>query len=128
MRRRAVKDEGASCGATRLDPVCVRLVADLADRGLDASRGVLFVSDGGMALERAIRAVFGAKALIQRCRRHKERNVTDHLLEAERPLVQRRLRAAWPTPTPTKPRPSWSSWPAALTASGPVPPPPCARA
>jgi len=82
-------------GSTENKAVCTRLVADLADRGLDASRGVLFVIDGGKALERAIRSVFGAKALIQRCRRHKERNVTDHLSEAERPLVQRRLRAAW---------------------------------
>jgi putative transposase len=39
--------------------------------------------------------VFGRKALIQRCRQHKERNILDHLPEAERPLVQRRLRAAW---------------------------------
>jgi putative transposase len=82
-------------GTTENKAVCTRLVADLADRGLDASRGVLFVIDGGKALERAIRSVFGAKALIQRCRQHKERNVTDHLPEAERPLVQRRLRAAW---------------------------------
>lgn len=82
-------------GTTENTAVCTRLVADLAERGLDASRGVLFVVDGGRALERAIRAVFGAKALIQRCRQHKERNVTDHLPEAERPLVQRRLRAAW---------------------------------
>jgi transposase-like protein len=82
-------------GTTENKAVCTRLVADLADRGLDASGGVLFVIDGGRALERAIRAVFGAKALIQRCRQHKERNVTDHLPEAERPLVQRRLRAAW---------------------------------
>jgi putative transposase len=82
-------------GTTENKAVCTRLVADLAERGLDASKGVLFVIDGGKALERAIRAVFGAKALIQRCRRHKERNVTDHLPETERPLVQRRLRAAW---------------------------------
>jgi transposase-like protein len=82
-------------GTTENKAVCVRLVADLAERGLDASRGVLFVVDGGKALDRAIRGVFGAKALIQRCRRHKERNVTEHLPEAERPLVQRRLRAAW---------------------------------
>jgi putative transposase len=82
-------------GTTEDKAVCTRLVADLADRGLDASRGVLFVIDGGRALQRAIRAVFGAKALIQRCRQHKERNVLDHLPEAERPLVQRRLRAAW---------------------------------
>jgi putative transposase len=82
-------------GTTENKAVCIRLVADLRDRGLDAERGVLFVVDGGKALDRAIRAVFGAKALIQRCRRHKERNVTEHLPEAERPLVQRRLRAAW---------------------------------
>jgi putative transposase len=87
-------------GTTENKAVCTRLVADLAERGLDASRGVLFVVDGGKALERAIRSVFGAKALIQRCRRHKERNVTDHLPEAERPLVQRRLRAAWANPDP----------------------------
>jgi putative transposase len=87
-------------GTTENKAVCTRLVADLADRGLDASRGVLFVIDGGKALDRAIQAVFGAKALIQRCRQHKERNVTDHLPEAERPLVQRRLRAAWANPDP----------------------------
>jgi putative transposase len=75
--------------------VCIRLVADLAERGLDASHGVLFVVDGGKALDRAVRAVFGGKALIQRCRRHKERNVLEHLPEVERPLIQRRLRATW---------------------------------
>jgi mutator family transposase len=82
-------------GTTENKAVCTRLVSDLADRGLDTSRGVLFVVDGGKALERAIRTVFGRKALIQRCRQHKERNILDHLPEAERPLVQRRLRAAW---------------------------------
>jgi putative transposase len=86
---------GVAEGTTENKAVCTRLVADLQDRGLDASKGVLFVIDGGKALERAIRGVFGAKALIQRCRQHKERNVVDHLPEAERPLVQRRLRAAW---------------------------------
>jgi len=59
---------------------------------------VLFVVDGGKALAKAIRVTFGDKALIARCRRHKERNVLDHLPEAERPLVQRRLRDAWATP------------------------------
>jgi putative transposase len=89
---------GVAEGTTENKAVCTRLVADLRDRGLDAERGVLFVIDGGKALERAIRGVFGAKALIQRCRRHKERNVVEHLPEAERPLVQRRLRAAWANP------------------------------
>jgi putative transposase len=85
-------------GTTENQSVCLRLVTGLRDRGLDPEHGVLFVIDGGKALAAAVRGVFGAKALIQRCRRHKERNVLDHLPEAERPLVQRRLRSAWATP------------------------------
>jgi putative transposase len=87
-------------GSTENATVCTRLVADLAERGLDASQGILFVVDGGKALCKAIRAVFGAKAQIQRCRRHKERGVLDHLPEAEQPLVLRRLRGAWANPDP----------------------------
>ena len=39
--------------------------------------------------------------MLCRCRHntHKERNVTDHLPDDERPLVQRKLRAAWAKPT-----------------------------
>jgi len=89
---------GVAEGTTENAAVCTRLVADLADRGLDAAQGILFVVDGGKALDKAIRAVFGRKALIQRCRQHKERNVLGHLPETERPLVQRRLRGAWANP------------------------------
>jgi len=32
---------------------------------------------------------------VQRCIRHKERNVLDHLPERDRPPVKRRLRRAW---------------------------------
>jgi len=78
-----------------LGRVGLPLALSFADRGLDASAGVLFVIGGGKALAKAIRVTFGGKALIQRCRRHKERNILDHLPEAERPLTQRRLRAAW---------------------------------
>jgi putative transposase len=48
-------------GTTENAAVCTRLVADLADRGLDAEHGILFVVDGGKALDKAIRAVFGGK-------------------------------------------------------------------
>jgi putative transposase len=85
-------------GTTENKPVCLRLVTGLRDRGLDPEGGVLFVIDGGKALAAAVRGTFGANALIQRCRRHKERNVLDHLPQAERPVVQRRLRAAWASP------------------------------
>jgi len=39
--------------------------------------------------------VFSDLALTQRCRRHKEGNILDHLPEGERPLVRRKLRQAW---------------------------------
>jgi transposase-like protein len=89
-------------GSTENAAVCVRLVSDLAARGLDATRGVLFVIDGGKAIAKAVGDVYGDLAPIQRCRRHKERNITDHLPDDERALVRRKLRAAWAQPTPTQ--------------------------
>jgi transposase-like protein len=71
------------------------LLADLVDRGLDPEQAILFVIDGSKALRRAIRDVFGEHALVHRCHRHKERNVTDQLPERDRPAVRARMRAAW---------------------------------
>ena len=48
------------------------LLADLVDRGLDPEQAILFVIDGGKALRRAIKDVFGEHALVHRCHRHKE--------------------------------------------------------
>jgi putative transposase len=85
-------------GSTENASVVRGLITNLRDRGLDASQGVLFVLDGGKALAKATREVFGDQAVIARCRVHKERNVLDHLPEAERPWVRRKLRAAWANP------------------------------
>jgi putative transposase len=87
-------------GSTENASVVRHLIAGLRDRGLDASEGVLFVLDGAKALSKAVRDVFGNHAVIARCRAHKERNVLDHLPEAERPWVRRKLRAAWANPDP----------------------------
>jgi len=95
---------GVAEGTTENTAVVGALIGDLRERGLDASAGMLFVIDGGKALRAAIRAAFGAGAAVQRCHRHKERNVTDHLPEAERPLVLRRMRAAWAEPDPVRAR------------------------
>ena len=81
-------------GSTENKRVCVELLADLVDRGLDCDQGVLVVLDGGKALRAAVDAVFG-HVPVQRCIRHKERNVLDHLPERDRPAVKRKLRAAW---------------------------------
>jgi transposase-like protein len=85
-------------GSTENATVVRHLVTGLRDRGLDASEGVLFVLDGGKALKTAVTNVFGDHAVIARCRVHKERNVLDHLPEAERPWVRHKLRAAWANP------------------------------
>ncbi len=81
-------------GSTENAAVATALLSDLVERGLDPEQGILFVIDGAKALRKAIRAVFG-QAPVQRCVRHKERNVTDHLPERERPQVKQRLRRAW---------------------------------
>jgi putative transposase len=82
-------------GSTENATVATALLSDLLDRGLDPEQGILFVIDGAKALRKAIRTVFGDRAPVQRCVRHKERNVLDHLPERDRPPIKRRLRRAW---------------------------------
>jgi len=82
-------------GSTENATVATALLSDLVDRGLDPEQGILFVIDGAKALRKAIRTVFGERAPVHRCVRHKERNVLDHLPERDRPAVKRRLRHAW---------------------------------
>ena len=81
-------------GSTENASVATALLSDLVERGLDPEQGILFVIDGAKALRKAIRTVFG-DAPVQRCVRHKERNVLDHLPERERPQVKERLWRAW---------------------------------
>ena len=87
-------------GSTENATVATALLSDLVERGLDPEQGILFVVDGAKALRKAIRAVFG-EVPVQRCIRHKERNVLEHLPERERPLVKTRLRKAWAEPEHT---------------------------
>jgi len=82
-------------GSTENATLVRTLLADLVDRGLDPEQAILFVIDGGKALRRAIKDVFGEHALVHRCHRHKERNVCDLLPERDRDQVRARMRAAW---------------------------------
>ena len=81
-------------GSTENAAVATALLSDLVERGLDPEQGILFCIDGAKALRKAIRTVFG-DAPVQRCVRHKERNVLHHLPERERPAIKQRLRRAW---------------------------------
>jgi transposase-like protein len=81
-------------GSTENKTVTAHLLADLVHRGLDVEQGVLVVIDGSKALRAAVRDVFGPVA-VQRCVRHKERGVLDHLPERDQGAVMMRLRTAW---------------------------------
>jgi len=82
-------------GSTENATVATNLLSDLVSRGLDPEQGILFAIDGAKALAKAIRVVCGERSPVQRCQRHKERNVLDHLAESEQDTVRSRLRAAW---------------------------------
>jgi transposase-like protein len=81
-------------GSTENATVAKALLSNLDARGLDLGQGVLCVIDGAKALRKAIDEVLGPVP-VQRCIRHKERNVLDHLPERDRPAVKQRLRRAW---------------------------------
>ena len=87
-------------GSTENKTVVAALLADLVDRGLCYEDGLLVVLDGAKALSAAVREVFGAKALIQRCTLHKRRNVADHLPDKEQAWVDAKLVKAFVHPDP----------------------------
>jgi transposase-like protein len=82
-------------GATENATVCQSLLANLQSRGLRTDRSLLVILDGALALHKAVRAVFGEAALLQRCQVHKLRNILDHLPERPRPWVQAIVRRAY---------------------------------
>ena len=83
---------GVREGTTESEGVCRSLLQDLIERGLETERARLFVIDGGKGIRKAIRDVFGAWALVQRCQEHKRRNVLDHLPKGKRARVSKAMR------------------------------------
>jgi transposase-like protein len=55
------------------------LLESLLERGMSRDQKFLFVLDGGKALRKGVRQVFGEDFPVQRCVRHKERNVLEYL-------------------------------------------------
>ena len=87
-------------GATENSTLVRELLADLRERGLNTEAAMLVVVDGAKALYKGVREVFGERALIQRCRVHKLRNVLEHLPLEKRSQAAWRLRGAWAKSTP----------------------------
>ena len=89
---------GLRLGSTENAVVCTDLPQDLLGRGLVTIERVLCVIDGGTGLRKAVQAVLGTAAVIQRCQLHKARNLQALLPKARqahvRAAMQRAYRAA----------------------------------
>jgi putative transposase len=66
-------------GNTENWELCRDLFESLISRGLNENQDYLFVIDGSKALRKAINKVFGKDSAVQRCVRHKERNICKYL-------------------------------------------------
>jgi putative transposase len=86
---------GIRQGATENATVVGELLGDLMNRGLDFAAVRLYVLDGGKALHAAVKKYTGDSTPIQRCQVHKRRNVLDHLTDEQKPLVAKKLNAAY---------------------------------
>ena len=81
-------------GSSENHEICEALFRDLERRGLALSRRILFVTDGGSGLLKALRERFGKKLIQQRCAIHKSRNLQRHLAKPYRNEAHRRLMLA----------------------------------
>ena len=83
-------------GSTESSTICRQLLRNLLERGILHEDGAyLFVIDGGTGIKKALREVFGKRAVIQRCIVHKKRNVTEKLPKKEREEFGRKFNAAY---------------------------------
>jgi transposase-like protein len=85
-------------GSTENTTLVVSLLTGLRDRGLDTTRPVLVVIDGGKALRAGVERVFD-QPVVQRCQVHKVRNVTDLLPKDLGETVAKKMNAAYAAAT-----------------------------
>lgn len=81
-------------GSSENHEICEALFRDLERRGLALSRRILFVTDGGSGLRKALRERFGKKLVHQRCAIHKTRNLQRHLAKRYRSEAHQRFTIA----------------------------------
>jgi len=81
-------------GATENHDLCEELFADMERRGLTLSRRIIWVTDGGKGVIKALRDRFGKKLIHQRCTIHKDRNIQSHLPKKYRKGAHWRFRTA----------------------------------
>lgn len=79
--------------------VCTDFFNRLLERGLNATNEILFIIDGAKGLRKAVKVVFGNKAIIQRCQWHKRENVLKYLNKSHIPAFRKKLQSAYEQPT-----------------------------
>jgi len=85
--------------ATENELVCTQFLRGLVERGLNVSKGVLCVIDGGKGLRKAVAKVFAGQAAVQRCHWHKRENVVRYLPPGRQAEFRRKLQNGYQQPT-----------------------------
>lgn len=81
-------------GATENHEICEELFWDMEKRGLKVGRHIIWITDGGKGIIKALHRRFGKKLIHQRCTIHKDRNIQKHLAKKYRKEAHRRFRTA----------------------------------
>ena len=81
-------------GATENHEICEELLSDMERRGLELSKKILWVTDGGKGIIKTLKERFGKKLIHQRCTIHKDRNIQRHLAKKYRKEAHRRFKIA----------------------------------
>jgi len=72
---------GIRSGDTENNEVVKDLLNDLQERGLEIEHNTLFILDGSKALKKGVTRVYGEKAIIVRCLKHKIDNIEKYIPE-----------------------------------------------
>jgi len=78
-------------GATENHELCEELLSDLERRGLKLSSRIIFVTDGGTGIIKALKDRYGKKLIHVRCAIHKSRNIQRVLAKKYRKEAHRQL-------------------------------------
>lgn len=81
-------------GATENHEIGKELLGDLERRGLKLSKKIIWITDGGKGIIKALKDRLGKKLIHQRCTIHKDRNIQKHLVKKYREEAHLRFSTA----------------------------------
>lgn len=81
-------------GATENHVICQELLSNLEERGVNLDGEVLWVTDGGKGIIKALKEKHGEDLIHQRCAIHKDRNIQAHLPKKYRKEAHKKFKNA----------------------------------